>query len=84
MKTLDPVIDRQFPLISKIVADETWLEGERRGRPVDARDPVVQEKVCEIILRMGAGMREYVMRELAAERQARLGRVDQPARAEAA
>lgn len=48
---------RQLPLIAQIIRDETWLEGERRGAPVSADDPVVREKVCEVILRIGADLR---------------------------
>ena len=57
MAALDPLIFRQFPLIQKIVADETWLEGERRGCWVSADDPVVRENVCLVVLRVGAAMR---------------------------
>ncbi len=49
---------RQLPLIQQIIADETWLEGERRGCPVSSDDPVVRENVCLIVLRIGAAMRE--------------------------
>ncbi len=57
---LDPLIFRQFPLIQKIIADETWLEGERRGCWVSPEDPVVKENVCRVILRVGAAMRASV------------------------
>ena len=53
----DPVIVRQLPVIAKIIRDETWLEGERRGCYVPSTDPVVQENVCEIVLRIGAQLR---------------------------
>jgi len=53
----DPVLFRQLPLISKIIADETWLESERRGCPVPSDDPVVRENVCRIVLEVGAAMR---------------------------
>lgn len=76
MNQLDPVLRRQFPLIAKIVADETWLEGERRGRPVDAEDTTVRENVCLVVLRMGHEMRQQVLREMAAEKQARVGQVE--------
>lgn len=36
--------------IAQIVRDECWLEGERRGTPVDLKDEVVQARVAEIIL----------------------------------
>jgi len=53
----DPVLFRQLPLISKIIADETWLESERRGYAVASDDPVVRENVCRVVLEVGAAMR---------------------------
>jgi hypothetical protein len=70
MAALDPLIFRQFPLIQKIIADETWLEGERRGCWVSTEDPVVRENVCQVILRVGAAMRS--------EAEARVPRDHQP------
>ena len=58
MAALDPVMFRQLPLIQQIIADETWLEGERRGCWVSPDDPVVRENVCLVVLRTGAAMRE--------------------------
>jgi hypothetical protein len=60
MSALDPLIFRQFPLIQKIIADETWLEGERRGCWVSPDDTVVRENVCQVILRVGAAMRASI------------------------
>ncbi|MDP2138897.1 MAG: hypothetical protein Q8J74_13685 [Candidatus Didemnitutus sp.] len=57
MAFVDPVLFRELPVIQKIIADEIWLEGERRGRPVPVDDPVVREQVCTIILRIGAELR---------------------------
>jgi hypothetical protein len=54
----DPVVYRQLPVIEKIIRDETWLEGERRGRPVPAEDPAVRENVCLVVLRIGRDLRE--------------------------
>jgi hypothetical protein len=65
MAAFDPVLFRQLPLIRQIIADETWLEGERRGCPVSSDDPVVRENVCAVILRIGAALRESLERELA-------------------
>jgi hypothetical protein len=48
----------QLPAIARIIQDETWLEGERRGSPVESRDPVVVENVCAIVLRLGQSLRE--------------------------
>jgi hypothetical protein len=65
MAAFDPVLFRQLPVIQKIIADETWLEAERRGCPVRPDDPAVKEHVCEVILRIGAGLRESLTLELA-------------------
>ena len=65
MAAFDPVLFRQLPVIQKIIADETWLEAERRGSPVTPDDPAVKERVCEVILRIGAGLRESLALELA-------------------
>ena len=58
MKHSDPVLHRQLPAIRKIIQDETWLEGERRGCPVAPDDHVVRAKVCDIVLRVGHQLRE--------------------------
>lgn len=57
MLSHDPVVPRQLPVIKKIIDDETWLEGERRGCYVPPTDPVVRERVCEVVLRVGAQLR---------------------------
>lgn len=57
MQPHDPVVRRQLPMIQKIIRDETWLEGERRGCAVDPTDPVVREKVACVVLRVGAELR---------------------------
>lgn len=54
----DPVICREIPVIKRIIADETWLEGERRGCCVSPDDPIVIAKVCEVVLRVGQQMRK--------------------------
>jgi hypothetical protein len=66
MAQLDPVLFRQLPLIQKIIADEAWFEGERRGRYVPPDDPVVRENVCAVILRVGREMRETILAQIAA------------------
>jgi hypothetical protein len=60
MPAFDHLVFRQFPLIQKIIADETWLEGERRGCWVSPDDTVVRENVCQVILRIGAEMRASI------------------------
>lgn len=49
---------RELPVIQKIIQDETWLEGERRGGYVASNDPVVQAHVCDVVLRIGEQLRE--------------------------
>ena len=66
MAQLDPIIFREIPVIQKIIRDETWYEGERRGCVVSSDDPVVRENVCQIILRIGRELRETLMAEMAA------------------
>ena len=57
MASLDPVVARELPVIQKVINDETWLEGERRGCPVSPDDPAVRESVCAVILRIGQQLR---------------------------
>jgi hypothetical protein len=61
---IDPVLFRELPVIQKIIEDETWLESERRRCCVSSEDPVVQENVCQIILRIGAALRDALTREM--------------------
>ncbi len=61
---IDPIVRRQLPVIQKIIADETWLEGERRRCPVPSDDPTVRENVCQVILRVGRELRESFAAEL--------------------
>ncbi len=64
MSQLDPIVAREIPVIHKIIADETWLEGERRGHPVASDDPVVREHVCEVILRVGQQLCDSLCQQL--------------------
>jgi hypothetical protein len=66
MLELDPIIFREIPVIEKIIQDETWFEGERRGCSVSPDDPAVQEKVCRVILRIGRELRESILSDIAA------------------
>ena len=66
MNACDPVLVRQIPVIQKIIQDETWLEGERRGCHVRPDDRVVRENVCRVILRVGQQLRDSVSRDLPA------------------
>lgn len=56
----DPVLYREIPVIQKIIQDETWLEGERRGCPVSASDRIVRENVCRIVLQIGQQLRDSI------------------------
>lgn len=58
----DKVLFRQLPIIAKIIRDETWLEGERRGCAVGEDDPAVRENVCRVVLRVGAELRQQCSR----------------------
>ena len=58
MNAADPILFRELPLIRKIIQDEIWLEGERRGCHVDPRDPIVLENVCRVVLRVGQDLRD--------------------------
>jgi hypothetical protein len=67
MSKLDPIVHRELPVIEKIIADETWLEGERRGRYVSSEDPVVRDKVCDVVLTIGGQLRESVQAQCGTE-----------------
>lgn len=71
MSQPDPIIFRELAVIHRIIADETWLEGERRGRPVASDDPVVRENVCQVILRIGQQLRESFMHAESSEADGR-------------
>ena len=58
MHPSDPIACLELPVIRKIIDNETWLEGERRGCPVASHDPVVIEKVCTVVLQIGRQLRE--------------------------
>lgn len=60
MKSAHTVTLRQLPAIRQIIADDAWLEAERRGCSVLSTDPVVRENVCRVILRIGAELRASV------------------------
>ena len=66
MAPIDPVVFRELPVIQKVIDDETWYEGERRGCYVSPDDPVVRENVCMVILRIGRELRETFTAQLTA------------------
>lgn len=54
-------IQAEIPEIERIVRNECWLEGERRGCPVDRHDPAIRERVADIILTtVGAKLRREI------------------------
>lgn len=63
----DIFLFRELQVIQKVIDDETWLEGERRGCWVSPDDPVVREKVCAVVLRIGQSLRESVTKAITAE-----------------
>lgn len=65
MNTSDPILFRELPVIQKIIDDETWLEGERRGCHVSPDDQVVRRKVCDVVLRVGQELRDSLTAALA-------------------
>lgn len=69
MLSADPILLREIPVIQKIIADETWLEGERRGCFVAPTDRVVRERVCEVVLRIGQQLRDSIAVSMAREMQ---------------
>lgn len=64
MLPADTVLNHEIPVIRKIIADETWLEGERRGCAVSSDDRVVRERVCTIVLKIGQELRDSIMRAM--------------------
>ena len=64
MLPFDPILFRELPVIQKVIEDETWYEGERRGCYVTPEDPVVRENVCLVVLRIGQEMRERFSAQL--------------------
>jgi hypothetical protein len=69
VRQLDPVVLNEIPLIRKIICDETWYEGERRGCWVSSDDPVVKENVCLVICRVGEELRRTLTARIAADSQ---------------
>jgi len=56
-------IRSEIPDVKSIVDNECWLEGERRGQPVDPADETVRERVADIIL---SGVGAYLRQKLGA------------------
>lgn len=69
MLPADTVLHHEIPVIRKIIADETWLEGERRGCAVSPDDRAVRDKVCTIVLEIGQELRDSITRSMPAGSQ---------------
>lgn len=65
-KQIDSIafIQAERMIIEKIIRDETWYEGERRGRSVPADDMSVMRKVCEIVRRHDKEIKAQVLDRL--------------------
>ena len=61
--SIQELMERERPLIEKIIQDETWLCGERRREPVSQYDQEVVDRVCRIILTDGANIRESAVKK---------------------
>jgi hypothetical protein len=75
---LDPIVSCELPVIQRIIQDETWLEGERRGCFVLSEDPLVQEHVCQVIFRIGRELRMSIMEQLAVSTEAAMQSIKAP------
>ena len=54
----------EIPEVRQIFHNEVWLEGERRHRDVEWRDPEIVNRVCEILLRIGFELRDKALKQL--------------------
>lgn len=54
MSSESEFIYNEIPDVAEIVRNECWLEGQRRGCPVEASDDYIRQRVADIILD-GAG-----------------------------
>jgi hypothetical protein len=65
MDEYDHIVFHELSMIEKIIRDETWLEGERRGCPVPPSDIVVRANVCIAVLRIGEQFRATALKQIA-------------------
>lgn len=61
---MNAIEKQQLPMIAKIIADEQWLESERRGHYVPDHDPIVLFNVCAVVIRVGEQMRAEAIEAL--------------------
>jgi hypothetical protein len=84
MNEYDHITFEELSMIEKIIRDETWLEGERRGCHVSPSDIVVRANVCIAVLRVGAEVREAALKRLAKAKRQRAASRAEPMQHEAA
>lgn len=58
MQSPNEINPKELPLIEQIFNNECWYKGERVHHAVDRDDPEIRDKVVEIILTIGASMRQ--------------------------
>jgi len=58
----DPVTQREVPIIAHLYHEVASEEAQRRGEDVGPDDPQVRAQVCEMVLRIGAELREAMTR----------------------
>lgn len=56
------LIQAEIPIIQKILRDEAWYEGERRGCYVPLDDSVVLKRVCQIIQKCDTKIRQQALK----------------------
>jgi hypothetical protein len=76
MDKYDHIVFHELSLIEKIIRDETWLEGERRGCFVPSSDIIVRANVCIAVLRMGDEFRKSALKQI--ERARRKWKATEP------
>jgi len=61
------LIKAEIPIVEKIIRDETWYEGERRGAFVDPNDPTVQSKVVEVVEKCADKIRDEAIKKIGSD-----------------
>ncbi len=58
------LIKAEVPLVEKIIRDETWYEGERRGSYVDPNDTRVQARVVDVVEKCADQIRDEAIKKI--------------------
>ena len=58
------IILRQRRFVNEMYHNEMWYEGERRGCWVDRDDPIIENRVHQIIANVGGNIRSIVVAEM--------------------